>query len=152
MRLFELTLMATALLSGCIIVGEMPKGTWGDTGAFEVETEEEAETVQVIVTPNQLTMGTVEDFMITVEPAIEYELVSDVIALNGAEILRFKPIEGGLVASITAPEDVEPGPVTILLEYADGSVEIGKEALTLIDPNAELEEGDTGQAEDETPE
>jgi hypothetical protein len=42
--------------------------------------------------------------------------------------------------------------VTILLEYADGSVEIGKEALTLVDPNAELEEGDTGQPENEMPE
>jgi hypothetical protein len=35
------------------------------------------------------------------------------------------------------------------LEYADGSIEMAKEALTVVDPDAEPIDGDTGLIEDE---
>ena len=152
MRLIHISSIATALLSGCIIVGEMPKGTWGDTGAFEVEIEEDETETRISVTPDQLQMGTRAEFLVTAEPLIEYELVSDVFALNGAEVHRFTPTKEGLVVLIGAPEGLEPGPVSLILEYADGSMDVAREALEIVDPNAELSEGDTGEPENEVPE
>jgi hypothetical protein len=154
MRLNHLSLLAGSLLSGCIIVGDMPKGTWDDTGASEFEEGEgEGEPVTTIhITPEQLEMGRKDAFMVTTEPAIEYELVSDVFALDGAEVLGFQPTDEALVVTIGAPEGSEPGPITLILEYADGTIEVAKEAITVVDPAAELEEGDTGAPENQTPE
>ena len=152
MRLIELTLLATACLSGCIIVGDMPKGVWSDTGAFDLEEETGETETEIRVTPEQLAIGSKDVFTVTTEPAIEYELVSDVFTLDDAEVLQFEPTADALMVTIGAVQGVEAGPVTLVLEYADGTIAIAKEALTVFDPNAELEEGDTGEVENQQPE
>jgi hypothetical protein len=117
MRLIELTLLTTACLSGCIIVGEMPKGGWGDTGAFDLEEETGETETEIRVTPDQLAMGSKDVFKVTTEPAIEYELVSDVFTLDDAEVLQFEPTADALMVTIGAVQGGEVGPVTLVLEY-----------------------------------
>lgn len=152
MRLNQLPLLAGSLLSGCIIVGDMPKGTWDDTGASEFDEVEGEPVTTIHITPDQLEMGRRAAFTVTTEPAIEYELVSEVFALDGAEVLGFEPTDDALLVMIGAPQTMEPGPIGLILEYADGTIEVAKEAITVVDPTAEMEEGDTGAPENETPE
>lgn len=153
MRIVEFTCLATALLSGCIIVGEMPKGTWSDTGSVETESDTGLEDTVFEVSPSELTLGHQGDFLITAKPGIEYELVSEVVALNGAEVLRFTVVEEGIAALIAAPQQLEPGPIALVLEYTDGSAELIPKAIDMVPPVPEdLGGEDTGEAQDEEPE
>ena len=141
--------IAASLLGGCIIEIDDPKGLWGDTGAPIDMEGEDGDGVQFTLTPDTLNLGEKAEIIVRATPTIEFELVSAVHALNGVEVLDFVPSEGGLMVLLGAPDDIEPGPATILLEYADGSVEVAREALTVVDPDAEPMEGDTGIIEDE---
>jgi hypothetical protein len=149
MKSHALLLIAASLLGGCIIEIDDPKGLWGDTGAPIDMEGEDVDGVQFTLTPDTLNLGEKAEIIVRATPTIEFELVSAVHALSGVEVLGFEPSENGLAVLLGAPSDIEPGPVTILLEYADGSVEVAKEALTVVDPDAEPMEGDTGLIEDE---
>jgi hypothetical protein len=141
--------MAASLMGGCIIEIDNPKGLWGDTGALIDMEGEDVDGVQFTLTPDTLNLGEKAEIIVRATPSIEFELVSAVHALNGVEVMGFEPSENGLTILLGAPADIEPGPVTLLLEYADGSVEVAHEALTVVDPDAEPMEGDTGLIEDE---
>ena len=149
MKSQALLLITGSLLSGCIIAIDDPKGLWGDTGAPIDMEGEDVDGVQFTLTPDTLNLGEKAEIIVRATPTIEFELVSAVHAMNGVEVLGFEPSENGLTVLLGAPADIEPGPATILLEYADGSVEVAKEALTVVDPDAEPMEGDTGLIEDE---
>ena len=149
MKSQALLLITGSLLSGCIIAIDDPKGLWGDTGAPIDMEGEDVDGVQFTLTPDTLNLGEKAEIIVRATPTIEFELVSAVHAMNGVEVLGFEPSENGLAVLLGAPADIEPGPATILLEYADGSVEVAKEALTVVDPDAEPMEGDTGLIEDE---
>lgn len=153
MRIVEITCLATAMLSGCIIVGELPKGTWSDTGAIGIESDTGIAQTEFSVSPSELTLGQHGEFVISADPVIEYELVSEVVALNGAEVLRFTVVDDGITALIAAPQHAEPGPITLVLEYTDGSAELIPKAFELVHPVPDgPSEGDTGEAQDEQPE
>ncbi len=149
MRSQTLLLMAASLLGGCYIEIDNPKGLWGDTGAPIDMEGEDVDGVQFTLTPDTLNLGEKAEIIVRATPNIEFELVSAVHAMNGIEVLGFEPSENGLVVLLGAPDDIKLGPATILLEYADGSIEVAKEALTVVDPDAEPIDGDTGLIEDE---
>ena len=149
MKSQALSIIAASLLAGCIIEIDNPKGLWGDTAAPFDEEIEDDEGVRFTLSPDTLNLGDRTEIVIKSDPIIEFELVSAVHALNGVEVHDFMTTEGALIVLLAAPRDIEPGPATLLLEYADGSVEVAKEAITVVDPNAEPVEGDTGLIEDE---
>jgi hypothetical protein len=149
MKSQPLLLIAASLLSGCIIEIDNPKGLWSDTGAPLDMDDDEVDDVQFILTPDTLNLGERAEIIMRSTPVIEFELVSAVHALNGIEVLDFKPSEDGLLVLLAAPIDIRPGPATLMLEYADGSLDVAKEAITVVDPAAEAVEEDTGLIEDE---
>jgi len=149
MKFQALLLITASLMSGCIIAIDDPKGLFGDTGApFDME-DDEVDGVRFTLTPDTVNLGEKVEVIVRATPSIEFELVSAVHALNGIEVLDFRPSEDGLIVLLGAPESIDPGPATLLLEYADGSVEVAKEAITIVDPSAERMEDDTGLIEDE---
>jgi hypothetical protein len=149
MKSQALLLIAASLLVGCIIEIDNPKDLWGDTGAPSDMEDGEVDGIQFTLTPDTLKLGEKAEIIVRSTPTIEFELVSAVHALNGLEVLDFKPSEDGLLVLLAAPRDIEPGPATLMLEYADGSLEVAKEAITVVDPAAEAVEEDTGLIEDE---
>ena len=56
-----------------------------------------------------------------------------------------------IVAVVSAMDNTNPC-ASRIADIVDGTIAIAKEALTVFDPNAELEEGDTGEAENQQPE
>jgi hypothetical protein len=149
MKSQALLLIAASLLVGCIIEIDNPKDLWGDTGAPSDMEDDEVGGLQFTLTPDTLRLGETAEIMVRSTPVIEFELVSAVHALNGLEIVDFKPVEGGLLVLLAAPIDIGPGPATLMLEYADGGFDVAKEAITIVDPAAEAVEEDTGLVEDE---
>ena len=152
MRITLFSALTAALFSGCIIVGEMPKGTWGDTGEPVIEADPADDEQQFLVTPSEVTLGGAHTIVLSAKPALEADRVVDLIALNGAKVARFMPTEDGIAATISVPSDAEPGPVTLLLEYVDGDVDVLRDALDIVEPLPELEDEDTGAPADEQPE
>lgn len=149
MKSHALSLIAASLLVGCIIEIDNPKDLWGDTGAPLDMGDDEVGDLQFTLTPDTLRLGEKAEIMVKSTPVIEFELVSAVHALNGLEVLDFKPVEDGLLVLLAAPIDIAPGPATLMLEYVDGSLAMAKEAITVVDPSAEAVEEDTGLVEDE---
>ena len=140
-----------ALFSGCIVVGEMPKSTWGDTGDPYSEVDPPEAERRFSVTPSEVTLGGAHTVLIMAKPALEADVV-DLIALNGAKVARFMPTEDGIAATISVPDDATPGPITLLLEYADGDVDVLRDALDIVEPPTEPDDEDTGAPSDEQPE
>ena len=57
MRITLFSGLIAALFSGCIIVGEMPKGTWDDTGEPIIEADPADDERRFLVTPSEVTPG-----------------------------------------------------------------------------------------------
>lgn len=152
MRITLFSALTAAVFSGCIIVGEMPKGTWDDTGEPIVEMDPADGERQFSVTPPEVELGGAHTILVSAKPALEADLVVDLIALNGAKVARFMPTEDGIAATLSVPTDATPGPVTLLLEYADGDVDVLRDALDIVEPLPNLEDDDTGAPADEQPE
>ena len=152
MRITLFSGLIAALFSGCIIVGEMPKGTWDDTGEPIIEVDPADDERRFLVTPSEVTPGRAHTVLVSAKPALEADLVVDLVALDGATVVRFTPTEGGIAASLSVPTDATPGPVTLVLEYADGNVDVLRHALAIVEPPAQMEDEDTGAPADEQPE
>jgi len=153
MRITVLFPLLAVLFSGCIIVGEMPKGTLDDTGEPYGETEPFDEDRRFLVTPSEVTPDAAHAIVVSSKPALEANLVVDLVALDGATVDRFMPTENGLAATISVPPNATPGPVTLVLEYADGEVDIIRDGLAIIEPLPEPEDDeDTAAPADQQPE
>ena len=152
MRITLFSGLIAALFSGCIIVGEMPKGTWDDTGEPIIEADPADDERQFSVTPSEVALGGAHTVLVSAKPTLEADLVVDLVALNGAKVVRFMPTEDGLAATLSVPIDATPGPVTLVLEYADGNVDVLRHALAIVEPPAQMEDEDTGAPADEQPE
>lgn len=152
MRITLFSGLIAALFSGCIIVGEMPKGTWDDTGEPIIEADPADDERRFLVTPSEVTPGRAHTVLVSAKPALEADLVVDLVALDGATVVRFTQTEGGIAASLSVPTDATPGPVTLVLEYADGNVDVLRHALAIVEPPAQMEDEDTGAPADEQPE
>ena len=141
-------LLSIASINGCIIVGEMPKGIYvDDTGDAFDGGNEALPGIKFTLNPSEVVAGNKLLIEVTAEPAIDFDLLSDVYTLEDVEILDFQPKESSLEMLINVPSDAEPGPVSLIMEYGEDGTRILPDAITVLDPNATPEESDTGEAD-----
>ncbi len=132
------TLVTLASMSGCII--HTGDGKWGDTGAM-VDDDPQPK-AGYIVMPDTLAPGDSMDLLLTATPE---QVWADVVAMDvmgPMEVSSFEAQEHGLILHVSAAAEAEPGPVHIVLEFADGTFDIAREVVEVVDLDPSL--SDTG--------
>jgi hypothetical protein len=141
-------LFSIAAINGCIIVGDLPKDIYIDDTGGGLDVDDDAMPgITFPLNPSLVLAGNKVLIEVTAEPMIDFDRLSDVYTMESVEVLDFQPKEASLELLINVPRDAEPGPVSLIMEYGEDGTKIVPDALTVLDPDASDEEGDTGETD-----
>ena len=132
------TLVTLATMSGCII--HTGDGKWGDTGAM-VDNDPEPK-AGYIVLPDSLAPGASMEMLLTATPEQSWIDVVAMDVMGPMQVESFEAQDHGLVLQVSAAQDAQPGPVHIVLEFADGTFDIARDVVEVIDLDPSM--SDTG--------